>query len=342
MKPAIIPWINHTKALGIFLVVLGHLPSLDPTIKHWIFSFHMPLFFILSGYLLRSPSHVSEWNVCVVNTFRSLLPAYLCFGILCYTAWLLVLRHYGQDAEINASPWMTLLCIPYGSGTPAVIHLQPNILWFFPCLILSQVIVFTLTALVPRHRILFSSALALLGFCLPQGWALPWELESALVAQWFVMGGTWLRSTPMENLLFRFPLTGVLLLLLGGSLGLWNEAVDMRSSQFGNEVLFVLSGVSTTVGLMLLLSLWPQHRVTTWIARQTIIIYPLHLLMFSAFSAASLALLQQNILMRTDLWILILASLLNVALLSLIVCPLLKKMTPWIYGLSKRPLPTKA
>ena len=57
-----IAWLDVAKALGIFLVFYGHLlevmyryggrPFLFPQIK-FIYAFHMPLFFVLSGYLYR-------------------------------------------------------------------------------------------------------------------------------------------------------------------------------------------------------------------------------------------------------------------------------------------------
>lgn len=45
-----IKWIDLTKGVAIFLMVCGHtgIPSL---ISNWIWSFHMPLFFIISGML---------------------------------------------------------------------------------------------------------------------------------------------------------------------------------------------------------------------------------------------------------------------------------------------------
>lgn len=49
-------WIYIAKGIGIILVVVGHFyPKSSPTywleIRKLIYSFHMPLFFILSGYL---------------------------------------------------------------------------------------------------------------------------------------------------------------------------------------------------------------------------------------------------------------------------------------------------
>ena len=47
-----IAWIDMAKAIAILLMVIGHEAS--GNIYTWIFSFHMPLFFILSGYGRRS------------------------------------------------------------------------------------------------------------------------------------------------------------------------------------------------------------------------------------------------------------------------------------------------
>ena len=44
--------IDVTKGIGFFLVVLGHLVSVNSKASIIIFSFHMPLFYIMSGYLM--------------------------------------------------------------------------------------------------------------------------------------------------------------------------------------------------------------------------------------------------------------------------------------------------
>lgn len=49
------PWIDTIKSIGVYLVVLGHLWYLSDIeiINRMIYSFHMPLFFIFSGYLYK-------------------------------------------------------------------------------------------------------------------------------------------------------------------------------------------------------------------------------------------------------------------------------------------------
>lgn len=50
----VINWINALKGIGIILVVLGHLLAKDyPFVTPYIYMFHMPLFFFISGYLFK-------------------------------------------------------------------------------------------------------------------------------------------------------------------------------------------------------------------------------------------------------------------------------------------------
>ena len=48
-----IEYLDYVKGFGILLVILGHVYTGDNYIKIWLCSFHMPLFFIISGCLLK-------------------------------------------------------------------------------------------------------------------------------------------------------------------------------------------------------------------------------------------------------------------------------------------------
>ena len=47
-----IDWIDVFKGWGIMLIVVGHLP-VPFFFREWIFSFHVPLFFFISGFLYK-------------------------------------------------------------------------------------------------------------------------------------------------------------------------------------------------------------------------------------------------------------------------------------------------
>lgn len=66
-------WLDYAKSIGIFLVVLGHLPFCG---NYVISLFHMPLFFILSGYLYKHRPFCEEF----VRSTRALLLPYLIYN----------------------------------------------------------------------------------------------------------------------------------------------------------------------------------------------------------------------------------------------------------------------
>lgn len=47
-----IEWIDIAKALGVVFVVLGH-TGLPEVFRRWIYIFHMPLFFYISGMFFK-------------------------------------------------------------------------------------------------------------------------------------------------------------------------------------------------------------------------------------------------------------------------------------------------
>lgn len=54
-----IVWIDTLKALGIIAVVVGHV--VPGTLAKIIFSFHMPLFFFISGFLFKEKNEVGSY-----------------------------------------------------------------------------------------------------------------------------------------------------------------------------------------------------------------------------------------------------------------------------------------
>ena len=70
-----IVYIDIIKGIAIILVIMGHVLSDPSLLRNAIYTFHMPLFFIISGYFLKFKSE----NAFRKN-FRSLLVPYLAVG----------------------------------------------------------------------------------------------------------------------------------------------------------------------------------------------------------------------------------------------------------------------
>ena len=84
-----INWIDITRGIGIFLVVLGHTYR-NNWLLVWITSFHMPLFFILSGWLRGCNRKAEKWTSFVHRKTQAFLVPLFIFGVLTYVYWIVV------------------------------------------------------------------------------------------------------------------------------------------------------------------------------------------------------------------------------------------------------------
>ena len=76
----IILWINSAKGIGVILIILGHLlySSNVTFLNQIIYSFHMPLFFILAGYVQKE----NVGKEFIVKRIKRLVVPYLAFSVV--------------------------------------------------------------------------------------------------------------------------------------------------------------------------------------------------------------------------------------------------------------------
>lgn len=79
-----IVWVDYAKVIGIFLVILAHLYTSEGTdstnvIRTFIYGFHMPFFFLISGCLYKVRDGGIK-NAIAINIKKLLVP-YLCLNV---------------------------------------------------------------------------------------------------------------------------------------------------------------------------------------------------------------------------------------------------------------------
>jgi len=85
-----IKWIDIAKAIGISFVVMGHLQNPE-NINTFIYSFHMPLFFFLSGLTFKDGQIFKDY---LTKKIRTIVIPYFLYAILTYFVWLVIGRHF--------------------------------------------------------------------------------------------------------------------------------------------------------------------------------------------------------------------------------------------------------
>lgn len=127
-----IGWIDTAKGIGILCVVAGHTVSAGHT---YIFWFHMPLFFFLSGYLYNPGASLFSF---AQRKFRRLLVPYFSFLILLsipdYALCVKTAHNGPAPGIINQLVSLTLTKL-YGGRD---LYGWFDIFWFVTCLFLTQ------------------------------------------------------------------------------------------------------------------------------------------------------------------------------------------------------------
>jgi len=113
--------IDYARSLGILLVVAGHSQGPWPLEKA-IYSFHMPLFFLLSGYL----STTTPMREMLRSKVRSLIIPYL---IACIITFIV----FGKELWNSSETWTKLLFGIFSGGFNGTMEFNSP-LWFLPTL----------------------------------------------------------------------------------------------------------------------------------------------------------------------------------------------------------------
>lgn len=142
-------WIDYAKVIGIFLVVFGH-TAIPAYLYNAIFSFHMPLFFFISGYLFSFKKYDSYKHFLGKKTKQIAVP-YFYFNIITYIFWFFVGRKFGNDSTRDIPFYKPLIGILYGNGTgDFLVHNIAS--WFLACLFIVENLFFLLFKSIGKSK----------------------------------------------------------------------------------------------------------------------------------------------------------------------------------------------
>ena len=276
------PWIDHLKALGIFLVVAGHTALPDST-HRWIYAFHMPLFFLISGFLMSPGGFDVSLRDFFVRRVWKLVKLYFVFGLLGVAMYCYVFKN---DFSLSDALRGRALSWIYASGSKnGSEDLYPLVLWFFPGLISGLLIAFGLWKIPPGvWRIPGFLGVFAAGF-LMQDMALPWEIESACIAAGFLGLGHAIRIRAWDGILQvagnKWVPLALVALSVGSFLAVSNQnAMDIRAAEIGNPFLAVPACLLLIFSLSVLCMRLPASKIAAAVAGATIWIFPTHTLAF--------------------------------------------------------------
>ena len=273
-----IEWIDTAKGLGLVLVMLAHLKV--PYLTTWIYTFHMPLFFFLSGAVFNGKKYT--FTSFVKRRLKTLVIPYFSLGSVIWIFFVGVNCIVGEENGI------------YGSNLEMLWGLLRQehfwTIWFLACLFIVEILYYLIDKCWPKDstKIIVSAVVCGGGFLYYRcgGDGLPWNIDVALVAQFFYGLGhifnhsSRLKSTILNtgnvrgcivagSLLLINMLAGVMCIRVSG------QSLDMSVGLYGNELLTLVSALAGILCIIWVAS-HVHLKTLVYLGQNTMIIFAWH------------------------------------------------------------------
>ena len=270
-------------------IIWGHV-CLGGLSNYIVHSFHIPLFFFLSG-LVFSPKRYDNFGAFLKKRLKGLLVPYVMFSVLTWMVW--AVYSYITHARVE-SYWMPLLQTLLAQGSEGyLIHNVP--LWFVMCLFSVEVIYYFLSKFNDWFNILLCLILCVLGVLSTKALffdfsTLPWSIDVALMALPFYAAGSLLAKHVCHqkqiNMVKGNLLLCALLFIVAATVvyfgAKYNGHVSMGHASLGRSpMVFYGTAVFGIVGFMILciwMSLSTSNMIQgiKWIGRNSFRVMAIH------------------------------------------------------------------
>lgn len=281
-KPMRLIWLDQLKAAAMYIVVLGH--TLLKFKKHklfkFIYSFHIPLFFMISGFSFK-PDKYERIMDCVKDKVIKLVYPYVMLNLLVIPLWFINMKTgmIGEDSIPKI-----LFGIFYSNS--AVERAPSNATWFIMTLFLAEVLYYVLYHFLHDDKSVFlmSCILCVIGVMAPLGKEVadaPFHLDVSLVAQFFYGCGYLVRKNfgYIKDCFREYTYFKLFVLVMTGLFfSIINKQVDLSNELYRNFVYTLISSFTISITLFYIfnrIKVYPK--IMSYIGKNTIIILAFHI-----------------------------------------------------------------
>ena len=234
-----IEWIDIYRGLAMVFVIFGHIAGYYHIVGRFVYLFHVPAFFFLSGYLFSDRKHFVEFLWAKIRTL--LLPFLLfSFTMILFNFIVHALMH--SDYPL----WWNIRC------TLLQRRGEENRIWFLPCLFASEILLYLMLRV--RGGYLFY------GVFLAWGWLnglllkhnIPWSPDTVAIGMSFMIAGLHFRKYQLEKK-FNAKYSMIVSFIICCTVYIINKSmsydIDMADNMFGDPLLFYAGAFSGIVFL---------------------------------------------------------------------------------------------
>lgn len=238
-------WIDMCRGIVMILVVLGHTLTYNSNLRFIIFTFHMPVLFIISGFVFKprvlcisAPKYAK----------RLLMPMYVAgIALLIYRIMSMIIE---QQKLADICYWIkrTIVAVLFASGvdTPKGfpwVHTF-GMLWFLAAMFWAMILLTVIFNNTEKNiiRIILCLSGTVVGMVISRYVWLPMNFDIALIVLTYLCVGYYLKINSMDNMKLMIPIIvfcGIIWgvnYMLGGKIELAQRRFDIPVLSFAASV----------------------------------------------------------------------------------------------------------
>lgn len=306
-------YLDYAKGFAILLVVLGHIYS-NNEVRTWLYSFHMPIFFIISGCLCRYSNNKRNFKEFTYSKIRTLLLPYIVFSII-YITFKFIL-----SGSTNSLMWDYIYVFTmYGVGP----------CWFLPALFMAETIFYLLSKVIKKDISLLVASIFifLIGLFISNTDynLIMFVIDRSLFALFFYMVG-YCSFEIISKINLNYLL--ITILIIGNAiLSHINGNIDLWSLKFNNIVLYVLCSIIGSFSILFLLKKFNSNKLM-YIGKNSLIIMATHDII--------IMILKKFIDINFNDYFIGFLIFILVMCIQIPIIKLINKYTPWMIGRFKK------
>ena len=273
------PYLDYARVFVAYLVIFAHLlPVKDLVIRPYIYAFHMPFFFLVSGIL-----HKYDGTIQIKKYARTLLIPFLFFNAVFFILKPICYWYGVWSSPFNSYTEFFPMCWAFAKSSVSEVFLGMNGIngptWFIAALFYCKVFMDVLK----KYR--WTSVLFIALFCVLfvlkgpiKGQNVLFVRQACMAFPFYFLGFVckeWFHKTSTVKIIWKIVFF-VMAILVSLVITHFNGRVSIFSGKFGdlpyksNIMCFYLNGMLASIGVLFLSSCFPENGIIKKVAMSLI------------------------------------------------------------------------
>ena len=230
MKDARLRSVSILRGWMLCYIIMGHI-GFTGIFDYYIHAFHVPIFFVLSGYCFREGTTVGKY---ILKKVKTMLVPYVVFALIHFGLAFVLVEDFNWQNSLRVIFWKN------NSGMPI-----SGSLWFVTSIFFASVFYKLLDVTVKGwFKSVLIAVIMVLGFLCPV--RLPYSMDTALVGVGFMHVGHLIRIYEpkkkwLEKSLNLGWIFSLIVLILNAGAIICNDYINMRKMIYGIWPLFIVN-----------------------------------------------------------------------------------------------------